>query len=400
MSDMMDVNGSGRLLAFVSPLIVALASCAAAPSGEKANSAKAEGGFRTEVVAQFDEPWAMAFDQGTGIILVTEKKGTMRFRVPSGQIGQVSGLPKVDVGGQGGLGDVAFAPGQSGGTTLNGRVVYLTWAEAGTGDTRGAALGRGTLACNQPLACSLQNLQVIWRQAPKVTGRGHFSHRIAFSPDGKSLFLSSGDRQKFTPAQDLNTNLGKVLRLNLDGSPAAGNPFAAKGSPADQIWSYGHRNVLGLAFDPQGRLWDLEHGPAGGDEINLVKPGQNYGWPLVSDGDHYDGKPIPRHKTRPDLAAPAVSWNPVIAPGDFLFYTGDLFPRWKGQVLVGGMKPSVLVRVAIDGEKAREVSRTAVEHRIRDIGQGPDGAVWLLEDGTEEGASRLLRLVPDTAKAK
>jgi glucose/arabinose dehydrogenase len=243
-------------------------------------------------------------------------------------------------------------------------------------------------------------LKVIWRQTPKVTGGGHYSHRIAFSPDGKYLFLSSGDRQKMTPAQELTSNLGKVLRLNLDGTPASGNPFAAKGSPADQIWSYGHRNLLGLAFDPQGRLWDLEHGPAGGDELNLVKPGQNYGWPLVSDGDHYDGKPIPRHSTRSDLAAPAISWNPVIAPGDFLFYTGDMFPQWKGQVLVGGMKPNVLVRVAIDGEKAREVARTRVEHRIRDIAQGPDGAVWLLEDGKDEGASRLLRLVPAAAKAQ
>jgi glucose/arabinose dehydrogenase len=400
MSDMIDVTGSGRLLAFVSPLIVALASCAAAPSGEKATSAKAEGGFRTEVVAQFDQPWAMAFDQGTGILLVTEKKGTLRFRVPSGQIGQVSGLPSVDTTGQGGLGDVAFAPAQTGGTSLNGRVIYLSWAESGQGDTRGAALGRATLACTQPLACTLQGLKVIWRQTPKVTGGGHYSHRIAFSPDGKYLFLSSGDRQKMTPAQELTSNLGKVLRLNLDGTPASGNPFAAKGSPADQIWSYGHRNLLGLAFDPQGRLWDLEHGPAGGDELNLVKPGQNYGWPLVSDGDHYDGKPIPRHSTRSDLAAPAISWNPVIAPGDFLFYTGDMFPQWKGQVLVGGMKPNVLVRVAIDGEKAREVARTRVEHRIRDIAQGPDGAVWLLEDGQDEGASRLLRLVPAAAKAQ
>lgn len=396
----MDVTGSGRLLALVSPLIVALASCAASPSGEKASPASAEAGFRTEVVAQFDQPWAMAFDKPTGILLVTEKKGTMRLRMPDGRIGQVSGLPTVDSGGQAGLGDVAFAPGQTRGATLNGRVIYLSWAEAGQGDTRGAALGRGTLACSQPLACTLQGLKVIWRQTPKVTGRGHFSHRIAFSPDGKYLFLSSGDRQKMTPAQDLTNNLGKILRLNLDGTPAAGNPFASKGSPADQIWSYGHRNVLGLAFDPQGRLWDLEHGPAGGDEINLVKPGQNYGWPLVSEGNHYDGKAIPRHSTRPDLAAPAISWNPVIAPGDFLFYTGDMFPQWKGQVLVGGMKPNVLVRVAIDGEKAREVARTPVQNRIRDIAQGPDGAVWLLEDGAAEGASRLLRLVSDKTARK
>jgi glucose/arabinose dehydrogenase len=388
--------GSGRLLALISPLGIAVASCADASVGEKATeTAKADGGFRTEVVAQFDKPWAMDFDEGTGILLVTEQRGTMKFRLPDGRLGQIGGLPKVAYGGQGGLGDVVFAPGQTAkSASLDGRTIYLSWAEAGTGTTRGAVVGRATLACPSALACSLQDLKVIWHQTPKVEGQGHYSHRIAFSPDGRYLFLSSGERQKFTPAQDLNTNLGKVLRLNLDGTPAAGNPFAAKGSPADQIWSYGHRNVLGLAFDAQGRLWDMEHGPAGGDEINLVKPGRNYGWPLVSNGDHYDGRAIPRHDTRPDLAAPAISWNPVIAPGDFIIYSGNAFPRWQGQALVGGMNPNVLVRVAFDGEKAREVSRIPMQHRIREIEQGPDGAVWILEDGKEDGAGRLLKLTP------
>jgi len=393
---MIKVYNSGRLLALVSPLGLALASCADAAPGEKPQAQDAaNGGFRTQVVAQFDEPWAMDFDEGTGILLVTERKGTLKQRLPDGRIATISGAPKVAYAGQGGLGDVAFAPGQAKpGTSLDGRVVYLSWAEAGDSDTRGAVLGRGTLACSAPLSCQVQGLSVIWRQQPKVTGAGHYSHRIAFSPDGKYLFVSSGERQKFTPAQDLSTNLGKVLRLNLDGTPAAGNPFAAKGSPSDQIWSYGHRNVLGLAFDAQGRLWDMEHGPKGGDEINLVKPGQNYGWPLVSNGDHYDGRAIPRHDTRPDFAAPAISWNPVIAPGDFIFYSGQMFPQWRGQALLGGMNPSVLVRVAFDGETAREVSRTPMEHRLREIEQGPDGAVWVLEDGKEPGASRLLKLTP------
>ena len=393
---MIKVYNSGRLLALVSPLGLALASCADAAPGEKPQAQDtANDGFRTQVVAQFEEPWAMDFDEGTGILLVTERKGTLKQRLPDGRIATISGAPKVAYAGQGGLGDVAFAPGQAKpGTSLDGRVVYLSWAEAGDNDTRGAVLGRGTLACSAPLSCQVQGLSVIWRQQPKVTGAGHYSHRIAFSPDGKYLFLSSGERQKFTPAQDLSTNLGKVLRLNLDGTPAAGNPFAAKGSPSDQIWSYGHRNVLGLAFDAQGRLWDMEHGPKGGDEINLVKPGQNYGWPLVSNGVHYDGRAIPRHDTRPDFAAPAISWNPVIAPGDFIFYSGQLFPQWRGQALLGGMNPSVLVRVAFDGETAREVSRTPMEHRIREIEQGPEGAVWVLEDGKEPGASRLLKLTP------
>ncbi|WP_371741570.1 PQQ-dependent sugar dehydrogenase [Novosphingobium sp. 9U] len=391
---MTDMHGTGRYLALVSPLVIGLASCGASSSGEKAVSAPADG-FRTEVMGQFDEPWAMDFDDGTGILLVTERKGALKFRITDGKIGAVSGIPKVAYAGQGGLGDVVFAPGQHRpGTSLDGRTIYLSWAEAGSGATRGAVAGRGTLACATPLACSLQDLKVIWRQTPKVEGNGHYSHRIAFSPDGRYMFVSSGERQKFTPAQDLSVNLGKVLRLNLDGTPATGNPFGAKGSPSNQIWSYGHRNVLGLAFDAQGRLWDLEHGPKGGDELNLVKPGQNYGWPLVSDGDNYDGTPIPRNKTRPDLAQPAISWNPVIAPGDFIFYSGTVFPSWRGQALIGGMKPNVLVRVAIDGESAREVARTPVEHRIREIEQGPDGAVWLLEDGQESGAGRLLKLTP------
>jgi len=397
MGSMKEICASGRLLVTLSSLLVPLASCGAAPTGEKEPApAPADAGFRTEALAQFEEPWAMDFDDATGILVVTERGGTMKLRLPDGRIGEVNGMPKVAYQGQGGLGDVQFAPGQAGpGDTLDGRTIYLTWAEPGDGDTRGAALGRGILACSTALACNLQGLEVIWRQQPKVTGSGHYSHRIAFSPDGKYLFLSSGDRQKMTPAQDLDSNLGKVLRLNLDGTPAAGNPFASKGSPADQVWSYGHRNVLGLAFDAQGRLWDLEHGPKGGDEINLIEPGKNYGWPLVSDGDHYDGKPIPRNATRPDLAAPAITWTPVIAPGTFIIYSGDMFPAWKGQAVIGGMKPNVLVRVAFDGTSAREVSRTPVEQRIREVEQGPDGAVWLLEDGAKPEGGRLLRLTPE-----
>jgi glucose/arabinose dehydrogenase len=401
MTDLHHFGGFTRLLTVISPIGIALASCAAAAPGDKAGGAATTDNFRTEVVAQFQEPWAMDFDEGTGILLLTERKGTMKFRMPDGRIGQVSGMPKVDYGGQGGLGDVVFAPRQtSPGTSLAGRTIYLSWVEAGDGDTRGAVVGRGKLACTTPLACSLDDLKVIWRQQPKVTGRGHFSHRIAFSPDGKYMFVTSGERQKFTPAQDLTVNLGKVLRLNLDGTPAVGNPFASKGSPGNQIWSYGHRNLLGLAFDPQGRLWDMEHGPKGGDEINLIKPGQNYGWPLVSNGDNYDGTPIPRHATRPDLAAPAISWNPVIAPGAFIFYSGSAFPQWRGQALVGGMSPNVLARVAFDGEKAREVARTPMEHRTREIEQGPDGAVWILEDGKESGAGRLLKLTPTAERTR
>jgi aldose sugar dehydrogenase len=383
-----------RLLSLVSPLGIAIASCSQASTGENGSAPASDGSFRTEVVAQFDEPWAMDFDEATGTLFVTEKEGTIRFRRPDGTIGLVSGAPEVDYGGQGGLGDIVLGP--QPGSLAEGRTVYLSWAEAGDGDTRGAAVGRGKLVCPSADACALEGLEVIWRQQPKVTGRGHFSHRIAFSPDGQHLFIASGDRQKMQPAQDTSNTLGTIVRLDLDGNPAPGNPMAGEPSPTDQIWSHGHRNILGLAFDAEGRLWDLEHGPRGGDELNLVGPGRNYGWPLVSDGVHYDGVAIPDHSTRPDLAAPAISWDPVIAPGDFIFYSGAVCPEWQGEAVIAAMKPAGIVRVAIDGKTAREVARYPTEHRIREIEQGPDGGIWLLEDGKESGASRLLKLVPNT----
>ncbi|GLK45289.1 MULTISPECIES: PQQ-dependent sugar dehydrogenase [Novosphingobium] len=386
-----------RLLFALSPLALTLASCGNAATGEKAPEAEAAAPFRIETIAQFDEPWAMAFDEGSGTLVVTEKKGTIRIRTPDGRIGEVSGMPKVDYGGQGGLGDFIFAPGQAG-TALDRRVVYLSWAESGSGDTRGAAVGKANLVCSTPTQCALENLAVIWRQTPKVPGTGHYSHRLRFSPDGKYLFVASGERQKFTPAQDLGTNLGKVVRLLPDGTPAPGNPWADKPAPTNQIWSYGHRNILGLAFDAKGQLWDLEHGPAGGDELNLVKPGANYGWPLVSDGDHYDGRPIPRHSTRPDLAKPAISWNPVIAPGDFIFYSGDLFPAWKDQAIIAGLAAGV-VRVSINGDNATEEARYPMDNRIREVRQGPDDAIWLLEDGEGPESGHLLRLTPASGNA-
>ncbi|HUQ13159.1 MAG TPA: PQQ-dependent sugar dehydrogenase [Novosphingobium sp.] len=376
-------------LTALSLLAIPLASCSAqttsAKSGKPLESA-ARGSFAITEMGTFDEPWALAFEPGTGNLFVTEKAGRIKFVQANGRLGTVTGAPKVDYGGQGGLGDIAFAP-----DYVISRMIYLSWVEAGDADTRGAVVGRARLICAEHDSCALENLQTIWRQDPKVTGRGHFSHRLAFSPDGSYLFVASGERQKFTPAQDIAVNLGKVLRLNLDGTPADGNPMEAKGGVSAQIWTLGHRNILGLEFDPAGRLWDLEHGPAGGDELNLVRAGANYGWPIVSQGDHYDGKPIPRHPTRPEFAAPAISWNPVIAPGGFIFHSGKAFPAWRGQALIAGMVSEGLVRVAIDGETAREVERIPLGKRIRAIAEGPDGAVWIAEDG--KGA-RLRKLTP------
>ena len=387
------------LTALLSTAALALASCGSAATGDSSAQAQStprpatgdERPFAITAHGSFDEPWAADFAPGTSVLFITEKPGTMKFvDLPSGRQGTVSGLPQVDYGGQGGLGDVAFLPSERS-ATLGTRTIYLSWVEAGTGGTRGAVVGRGKLVCAEADACRIDGLSVIWRQAPKVTGRGHFSHRIAFAPDGRTMFVSSGDRQKMDPAQDTSNNLGSIVHLNLDGTPAAGNAFSGQSGKAQDVWSYGHRNVLGLQFDAQGRLWDLEHGPAGGDELNLVRKGANYGWPVVSQGDHYDGKDIPPHSSRPEFAAPAISWNPVIAPGDFTFYSGKLWPEWKGHAIVGGMKPTVLVRVAIDGESAREVARYPMDKRIREVVEGPDGALWLLEDGK---GGRLLELRP------
>jgi glucose/arabinose dehydrogenase len=372
---------SARLIAAVSASALALASCANAETGETAPVVASATPFTVSEVATFEEPWAITFAPGTAMLFVTEKAGTVKvLDTATGTIGTVSGAPKVDYGGQGGLGDIAFLPAEAG-KPVDGRTVYLSWAEAGDGDTRGAVVGKGTLACAGVQTCAIEGLAVIWRQTPKVTGRGHYSHRIAISPNGQHLFIASGERQKMQPAQDTANTLGSIVRLNLDGSPAAGNPMADKGGATAEIWSYGHRNILGMDWDTQGRLWEVEHGPAGGDELNLVKPAANYGWPIRSNGEHYNGDPIPDHSADDGFAQPALSWTPVIAPGDMLIYTGDMFAAWKGHALMPGLASQAIVDVAIEGESAREVARHEFDKRLRTIAQGPDGALWVAEDG-------------------
>jgi len=292
--------------------------------------------------------------------------------------------------GQGGLGDIAFLPSESA-PTLGRRTIYLTWADPGDGTASFAAMGRGTLVCEQADACRIDNFQRIWRQQPAIRSPGHYSHKIAFSPDGKYLFLSSGERMQGDPAQQLDTNLGKVLRLNLDGSPADGNPFAERGGVSREIWSYGHRNLLGLKFDLDGQLWDLEHGPRGGDEINRIEPGQNYGWPVRSNGDDYDGDVIPDHSADDGFTKPAISWNPVIAPGDFVFYSGKMWPEWRNQALAAGLATMSLVRVSLSAGKGTEEARYKFDKRLRDIVEADDGSLYVIEDGP---GGRLLHLTP------
>jgi aldose sugar dehydrogenase len=338
--------------------------------------------FRVEEVARFDEPWAMAF-LPDGRLLVTERKGRVLLVTQAGAQSQLEGVPEVDYGGQGGLGDIALHP-----DFAANRLVYLSYVEAGEGDTRGAVVARASLDLDD--GGSFGRFDVIWRQQPKVPGRGHYGHRLLFAPDG-TLFISSGERQKFDPAQDMSGNLGKIVRVNDDGSVPADNPFAEQGGVTAQIWSLGHRNPLGIAFDGSGQLWNTEMGPKGGDELNRVIRGRNYGYPIVSNGDHYDGTDIPDHDTRPEFEAPQAWWTPVISPGGLMFYSGELFPDWQGDAFIPGLSSQALIRVAIDGDTAREAERFGMGKRIRAAVQGPDGAIWLLEDGDD---GHLLRLLP------
>jgi glucose/arabinose dehydrogenase len=366
-------------------MLAAAAVCAAPTAAVVAQDLP----FTVTQVADFDIPWAMAF-LPDGRMLVTEQKGALKLYTPGGSSVAIRGVPRVSWFGQGGLGDVVLHPSYP----SNG-LVYLSYAEAGEGETRGAVVARAKLALSGT-GGELQNLEVIWRQSPKVDGGGHYSHRIAFGQG--YLWLSSGDRQKFDPAQDMQANLGKVLRLNEDGSVPSDNPFADRGGVTAQIWSLGHRNPLGLAFDAQGRLWDVEMGPQGGDELNLVRRGANYGYPIVSNGDHYDGKVIPDHHTRPEFAAPAVWWNPVISPSSLLFYNGTEFPQWNGDALIGGLSSQSIVRIEFDGDTAREAERYNMGFRVRAIEQAPNGELWVMED-EREGRGGQGRLYKVTARA-
>jgi len=371
--------------------------------------------FTVTRVAQFNLPWRIAFFPD-GKMLITEKPGALWLVTQEGVKTKVTNVPAVLLSQQGGMLGVYLSPKYN-----TDRSVYLTYSEPGDSGSS-LALARARLAIADTTA-SLEGLQVIWRDGARGRG-GQFGAAVAFSPDKQFLFLTVGDRQRMTPAQDPNSPLGKILRLTLDGKPAPGNPQAGKtGAPTldiinpprnteiattaptvftytfpgpnltpSETWTSGHRTPYGLVFAPDGRLWELEHGPRGGDELNLIEPGKNYGWPLVSYATNYDGTPIPSPDTRSDLAKPVIYWTPVIAPGNMTFYQGKVFPQWNGSLLIGGLVTRSLSRVVLDKKGgATPAERWRMGFQVRDVAVAPDGAVWMIENS---GTGGLYRVTP------
>ena len=407
-----------RIAAIALPAILLSVACSAQPAVKGGAVAESAGGkpFRMEAVGNFDEPFAMAF-LPDGRLLVTEKKGRLKLRAGDGRVVDVAGVLPVAAGGQGGLLDVAVSP-----DFAASGLIYWSFSEPQPGGSA-LALARGRLVGSGGPA-RLTGVEVLWRAGSAGPG-GHFGANLAFAPDGGSLFLSAGERQRFTPAQDPNQALGKVHHLTLDGAPAPGNPGAGQTGaatvqvadpPANSVeaartsgrrvaarspnttpaetWTRGHRNPLGIAFDEGGRLWEMEMGPKGGDEVNLLLPGRNYGWPRASNGENYDGVPIPDHRAEDGFEPPKVWWNPSISPGGMMIYKGTLFPQWRGSMLIAALGGEALIRVALDGTDAAKADEWPMGTRLRDVAEAADGAVWVLEDGGKGAGGRLLRLTP------
>ena len=343
------------------------------PRSTKAGTVKVE-----TIAKELDHPWGFAF-LPDGEMLVTEKSGALRRVAKDGTVSKpLAGVPEVAAKKQGGLLDVAIDP-----DFKSNRLVYLSYSEPGEGGSATAA-ARGKLGSD-----GLENVEVIFRQEPKVQGGNHFGSRFAFASDG-TLFITLGERFQFDPAQDLSNTLGKIVRINPDGSIPKDNPFVGREDARPEIWSYGHRNAQGAAVHPEtGNLWETEFGPSGGDELNIPKAGSNYGWPVVSWGEHYNGKDIPDPPTHPEFADAIYHWNPVISPSGIAFYTADAIPAWKGNLLIAGLSSQAIVRLTLDGETVVEEERIPMGTRIRDVAQGPDGAVYAL---TDEGNGKILRI--------
>ena len=398
---------------YFAPPFLALSLAVFAFAGQRGVAAQelslSSGKLSVESLAKLDHPWALAY-LPDGRLLITEKPGNLRIYADGKLSEPVAGVPKVEYHDQGGLLDVAVDPnfGENG-------LVYLSYTEAAKqqpadareekdprlgeyqdlNDTvlKGLAVARGKLSGNR-----LEDVTVIWRQELKQIGRGHFGGRLVFAPDGK-LFITSGERQRFEPAQDMKSNLGKIVRINPDGSIPEDNPFVNQNGARPDIWTLGHRNPLGAAFRPgTAELWVHEMGPEGGDELNLIEQGKNYGWPEVSEGKHYNDADIPNHSEQPALRKPDQAWVPAISPAGLIFYTGDKIKDWKGKAILGGLSSEAIIVVSFDGNKATGDEIIKMGKRVREVVQASDGAVLLLLDG--ESGGDLLRLAPaDEAEA-
>jgi glucose/arabinose dehydrogenase len=337
-----------------------------------------------ETVAKgLEHPWALAF-LPDGRILVTERPGRLRIVGKDGRVSSpLEGVPRVQTGGQGGMLDVAIDP-----TFEQNRLVYLSYAEPGEGGA-GTAVARGRLSEGR-----LENVQVIYRQQPKVEGNGHFGSRLVFARDGK-LFITQGDRQAYREeAQNLESGLGKLIRINPDGSIPQDNPFVGKSGIRPEIYSYGHRSMQAAALHPEtGQLWTVEHGARGGDELNHPEAGKNYGWPVITYGRDYSGASIGEGTAKAGMEQPVYYWDPVIAPSGAVWYTGDRYPGWKGSLFIGSLQPGALVRLTLENGQVTGEERYLGElgDRIRDVQQGPDGLLYLV---TDESDGRVLRVVP------
>ena len=354
------------------------------PSQRSPTPKPIRGTVTAETVASgLEHPWALAF-LPDGRILVTERPGRLRIVAPSGRVSEpLGGVPKVQAGGQGGLLDVAIDP-----KFTENRLVYLSYSEPGEGGA-GTAVARGRLG-----EAELENVQVIYRQQPKVEGNGHFGSRLVFAEDG-TLFVTQGDRQAYREqAQDLGSGLGKLVRINADGSIPDDNPFVGRNGARPEIYSYGHRSMQAAALHPEtGRLWTVEHGARGGDELNHPEAGKNYGWPVITYGRDYSGAKIGEGTAKEGMEQPVYYWDPVIAPSGAAWYTGDRYPGWKGSLFVGSMQPGALVRLTVEDGRVTSEERYLAElgDRIRDVQQGPDGLLYVV---TDEDEGRVLRVVP------
>lgn len=352
-------------------------------AGEEIESVMAEAGPVAvhQVVDGLDHPWAIEVLPDGRLLVTVRNTGNLHVIDQDGNLSDpVSGTPETFTVGQGGLMDVALDP-----DFAANSMIYLSWAMPGEGGAA-TALGRGRWTGD-----AIEGFEVLFQQEPFIDGPNHFGNRIVFGPDGH-LFLALGERFQFDPAQDLTSHLGTVVRLNPDGSVPEDNPFVGRSDAQPEIWSYGHRNIEAAAVHPEtGELWVGEMGPLGGDELNRIQPGENYGWPVVSWGINYDSTTIPDPPTRPEFEDAVETWTPVLSPSGMLFYDGDLFGEWQGDLLIGALTDQSVVRLEMDGGSVTHEERLPMPGRVRDLVQAPDGSLYLV---TDEDDGRVLRLVP------